>query len=232
MPSGRASRRRTRPVVAGRRGPSTAMIVAVVVLVFFAGAVGFGIYRAQQGNGGPLAVPPGATATGVPIGSPGAPATVDLYLDFQCPVCNAYEQQSGATINQLVASGAARVVYHPVAFLDRNSSTRYSSRSSVASGCAAAARVFSQFVTLLYANQPPEGGDGLPTDRLVALGLQAGAGPGFADCVTSNKYAPWTAAVTDAASRSGVNATPTVRVGGKDIDRTDQALRQAVQTTR
>jgi protein-disulfide isomerase len=89
--------------------------------------------------------------------------------------------------------------------------------------------VFPQFVTLLYTNQPPEGGDGLPTDRLVALGQLAGAGTGFADCVHSGKYQRWTAAVTDDASRSGVNATPTVRVGGKDIQHTDQALRQAVQ---
>jgi protein-disulfide isomerase len=165
------------------------MIVAIVVLVLFAGAVGFGTYRAQRGNGADLAVPPGATATGVPVGQPTAPTTVDLYLDFQCPVCKAYEQQSGATIAQLVTSGAARVVYHPVAFLDRASTTRYSSRSSAASGCAAEAGVFPQLVTLLYANQPAEGGDGLPTDRLVALGQQAGAGPGFAGCVGSDKYA-------------------------------------------
>ena len=228
----RRAPRRTSTVMAERRGPSTWTIVTVLVLVLFAGAVGFGVYRTQQSNQANLVMPPGATATGVPIGQPGAPATVDIYLDFQCPVCKAYEQQSGATIDQLVASGAARVVYHPVAFLDGSSSTRYSSRASAASGCAAEARVFPQFVKLLYANQPPEGGDGLPADRLVALGQQAGAGPTFADCVRSEKYAPWTAALTDDASRDRVNATPTVRVDGKDIDHTDQALRQAVQAAR
>ena len=66
----------------------------------------------------------------------------------------------GDTIDQLVASGAAKVIYHPLAYLDRFSSTQYSSRSSAASGCAAAAGVFVPFAKLLYANQPPENGDG------------------------------------------------------------------------
>lgn len=224
----RRTRRPSRAVVTSQRGPSTGTIVAVVVLVLFAGALGFGIYHAQHRTGADLAIPPGASATGVPVGQPAAPVAVDLYEDFQCPVCKAYEQQSGATLDELVASGAARVVYHPVAFLDRASSTRYSSRASAASGCAAQAGVFPKFLPLLFANQPPEGGAGLPTDRLVALGQQAGAGPGFADCVTSGTYARWTAALTDDASRAGVTATPTIRVNGKDIERTDQALRQAV----
>jgi protein-disulfide isomerase len=88
--------------------------------------------------------------------------------------------------------------------------------------------VFPQYVKLLYANQPPEGGDGLPEEKLVALGAQAGAGPGFADCVSSNRYAAWTAALTDQASRDGVNATPTIKVNGQEIERTDAALRAAV----
>lgn len=219
--------RKGRAPVAARRGPSTWTVVGIVVLVLFAGAVGFGLYRHQAGSGD-VAVPPGATATGVTVGQASAPATIDIYLDFQCPVCKAYEQQSGATIDQLVATGQAKVVYHPVAFLDRFSSTNYSSRSSAASGCAAAAGVFPQFARLLYANQPPENTAGLPDDQLVALGRQAGAGDSFATCVADGTYAGWTRSVTDAASRGGVNATPTVMVNGKEIGRTDDALRAAV----
>jgi protein-disulfide isomerase len=226
MPSGRASRR-SRPVVTARQGPSTGVAVAVLVLILFAAGVGYGVYRAQQG--GDLAVPPGATATGVPVGGPDAPATIDLYLDFQCPACQAYEQQVGDTLDQLMDTGAARVVYHPVAYLDRYSSTQYSSRSSAASGCAAEAGVFPQFAELLFANQPPEGGDGLSQEQLLALGQQAGAGPGFAECVAEDRYAEWTDTITEAASRAGVTATPTVLVNGREIARTDQALRQAVQ---
>jgi protein-disulfide isomerase len=198
------------------------------VLVLFAGVVGFGVYRAARDSGGGVAVPSGATASGVSVGRSDAPATVDVYLDFQCPACRAYEQQSGHTLDELVASGAARVVYHPVAYLDRFSSTRYSSRSSAASGCAAEAGVFPQYAELLYANQPPEGGDGLPEQQLIALGEQAGAGPDFAACVSSDRHAGWTAALTDEASRAGVDSTPTITVNGREIGRTDAALRAAV----
>lgn len=209
-----------------RGGPSTSTLVAVVVLVLFAGAVGFGVYRAQAGAGGDL--PAGATAAGVAVGDPNAPATIDLYLDFQCPACRQYEQQVGSTIDELVASGQARLVYHPVAYLNRFSSTQYSSRSSAAAGCAADAGVLPRFAQLLYANQPPEGGAGLPDDQLVALGTQAGAGDGFAACVQDGTYAGWTRSVTDAASQAGVNATPTVLVNGREVEHTADALRAAV----
>lgn len=231
MSGNRAAQRRKQNARAlgGRRGPSTWVIVAVVVLVVFAGAVGFGVYRAQHPGTGNLAIPRGATATGVPVGQPTAPATIDIYLDFQCPVCRAYEEQSGPTIDQFVAAGTARVIYHPVAFLDRFSTTQYSTRSSAASGCAQDAGVFPQYLKLLYANQPPENSPGLTNAQLIALGQQAGAGGDFAQCVNDQRYAPWTQNVTDDASRAGVNATPTVKVNGHEIERTDAALRQAVQ---
>jgi protein-disulfide isomerase len=210
-----------------RRSPSAVTLVAVVVLVLFAGAVGFGVYRARADAG---AVPAGATAAGVTVGNPDAPATIDLYLDFQCPVCAQYEQQAGATIEELVASGQAKVVYHPVAYLNRFSSPRDSSRSSAAAGCAADAGVLPRFAQLLFANQPPEGGDGLPDDQLIALGTQAGAGSGFATCVQDGRYADWSRSVTDAASQVGVNGTPTVLVNGKVIANSADALRAAVAT--
>jgi protein-disulfide isomerase len=227
MPSGRASRR-SRPAVARRRGPSTMMIVGVLVLVLFAGAVSFGVYRAQSSSAD-IAVPAGATLAGVTVGQAGAPATIDIYLDFQCPICRDFENQAGATIDQFVAAGQAKVVYHPVAFLDRYSSTQYSSRASAASGCAADAGVFPQYLKLLYANQPPENSAGLSDDQLISLGMQAGAKDGFAQCVRDHRYAAWTRSVTDEASKAGINGTPTVMVNGRKIQATAADLRAAVQ---
>jgi len=85
------------------------------------------------------------------------------------------------------------------------------------------------YLTLLYANQPEENTPGLTDDRLIALGRQAGGGAGFASCVQSGRYAPWTAEVTDQASKDGLQGTPTVKVDGKEIqDPTPDALRAAV----
>ncbi|HEX4253393.1 MAG TPA: thioredoxin domain-containing protein [Pseudonocardia sp.] len=226
--------RNSRSVVTARRGPSLTMIVGIVVVLLFAGVVGFGVYRTQH-QSGTGAVPANASASGVTVGQASAPATVDIYLDFQCPVCREYEQQSGPTLDGLIASGAAKVVYHPLAFLDRFSSTKYSTRASEASGCIAqdgGPGVFAKYLKLLYANQPPENGDGLPESQLISLGQQAGAGPNFAGCVSANTFAGWTAALTDAASKAGIDATPTVQVNGKQIDNTDAALQQAVQAAK
>lgn len=221
--------RRHTAVTATRRGPSTAVIAAVVVLVLFAGGIGFGLYRAQRADA--VVAPAGATASGVTIGQPSAPATVDIYLDFQCPVCKAYEQQVGPALDRMVAAGQAKVVYHPAAFLDRYSSTHYSTRSSQASACAADAGVFPQYAQALFTNQPPENAAGLPDSQLISLGRQAGAGDDFATCVQSGRYAGWTASVTDAASKAGVSATPTVLVNGTAISRTLAALVAAVSAT-
>ena len=164
---------------AAAAAPPQRLVVAVVVVLLFAGAVGYGIYRVQRGSDDVVA-PAGGSATGLTVGQASAPATIDIYLDFQCPVCKAYEEQTGSTIDELVTAGQAKVVYHPVAYLDRYSSTQYSTRSSQASACAADAGVFPAYLTLLYAAQPPENSSGLPDDQLIALGRQAGAGDAFA----------------------------------------------------
>jgi protein-disulfide isomerase len=49
--------------------------------------------------------------------------------------------------------------------------------------------------------------------------------------VSSDRYAGWTAALTDEASRAGINATPTVLVNGREIERSVEALRAAVGGT-
>jgi protein-disulfide isomerase len=230
MVSGRSAKRdrARRDLVADRRGPSLAIVVAVVAVLLFAGAVGFGVYRAQQGSD-EVVVPAGGSPTGITVGQAAAPATIDIYLDFQCPICKTYEEQTGATIDELIATGQANVVYHPVAYLNRFSSTQYSTRSSQASACAADAGVFPAYLKLLFAEQPPENSAGLPDEQLVALGRQVGAGDAFASCVEDERYAGWTRSVTDAASRAGVNGTPTVLVNGTVIENTPGALRAAVQ---
>ncbi|HEX2297319.1 MAG TPA: thioredoxin domain-containing protein, partial [Pseudonocardiaceae bacterium] len=191
---------------------------AVGILVVFAAVLGFGLY---QGERSAVVVPPGATDDGIPIGNSDAPVTLDVFEDFQCPICAKFEQITGPAIEELVRAGTVRVVYHPVAFLDRMSSTQYSSRASAAAGCAAADGVYPTFATALFAQQPPEGGDGLPEQTLISIGEAAGAGPDFGTCVRDGTYESWTAQVTDAASRSGVTGTPTVLVNGREVaDRT------------
>ena len=61
------------------------------------------------------AQPPGITATkGYPFGTVATPV-LDIYEDFQCPSCDAFEKANGARIEALATGGKAKVVYHMVA---------------------------------------------------------------------------------------------------------------------
>jgi protein-disulfide isomerase len=201
-------------------------VVAVAVLVI-AGLVGWGVYASQRSDG--FKAPSGAVADGaaIPVGS--GPVKVDLYVDFMCPHCKEFEEQSGETLDQLSADGKITINYHPIAILDRASTTKYSTRASAASGCAADGGKFKEYAAALFAQQPPEGGEGLSDDKLISIGTSVGlSDPSFGTCVRDGVYKPWTEHVTDDASGHGVNGTPTVYVAGKQIQPTTQALTAAV----
>jgi protein-disulfide isomerase len=205
---------------AQRRRTAIWVSVVVVAVLAIAAVTGIGLYRSQSAPPATVPIPKDGTATGIGVGPASAPVGMDLYVDFQCPACRAFETTAGPTLDRYVSAGTLRISYHPVAFLDPYSSgTRYSTRASAASACAADAGVFPAYVRLLFANQPPEGGTGLTDDRLVALGRQAGAASAdFATCVTTHRYQPWTARVTESASKAGVNQTPTVLVDGRPVE--------------
>ncbi|MDG4767482.1 thioredoxin domain-containing protein [Solwaraspora sp. WMMD406] len=201
--------------------------VVVVVALLLAGLVGYGLYQAQRT--GEYTAPPGAVAndSGIPVGD--GPVTVDLYVDFLCPACRQFEQQVGPTLDQLVADGRITVVYHPVAILDRLTSTAYSTRASAASGCAAADGKFTEYAAALFEQQPAEGGAGLTDDQLVEIGTGVGlAADSFGSCVRDGTYRSWSGHVTDEAGRAGVAGTPTVMVDGETVGSSADAITAAV----
>lgn len=199
-----------------RRTLWTSAIAACVLAL--AGLVGFGIYSSQR-PAGEFAVPPGATAdrSGVAVGS--GPVTVEIYLDYLCPACRNFEEQSGSTIARYLTEERITVVYHPVAILDRYSTNRYSSRSAAGAGCAAEAGRLTEYTEALYADQPAEGGPGHSDDRLVEIAVEAGLpGDGFGECLRDNRYGDWVRHVTEEMARRGVRGTPTVFVNGQLLD--------------
>ena len=74
----------------------------------------------------PGPVPSGATPAGdgIIVGTTGA--VVDAYIDYLCPYCREFELGSGPALRTLITERKIRVAYHPMAFLDRASTTRYS----------------------------------------------------------------------------------------------------------
>src|SRR6201996_3023413 len=175
----------------------------------------------------PGRVPAGAPESGDGIVLGHGPALVDVYIDFLCPFCRMFEERSGPEIDALVDRGVITLVYHPLGFLDRLSTTRYSTRAAASSGCASDGGRFREYLYALYENQPPEGSDGLDDEELVELGLQSGLDDAFGSCVMAGGYLPWAGYVTAMAVARGVNGTPSVYVDGMGVPASADAIMSA-----
>ncbi len=141
---------------------------------------------------------------------------VDVYEDFQCPICQQFEALNGKYITSLVTDKKATVKFHMLSFIGAESI-----RAANAGACANDENKFMDFHNALYANQPKTENSGEWTnERLIALGGAVGiTSDTFKSCIKNMKYQGWVGKVADAGSKAGVNSTPTVFVGGKEIDR-------------
>ena len=207
-----------------RRRSLVVTAVAVVVLVLI-GAIAYGVQSSRDAttaSGG--SAPSGTVGTGgygIPVGSKSAPVTAVVYEDFICPYCGAFEASGRATLQKDIDQGKLRIQYHALNFLDRNSTTKYSTRAANAFAVvydASGSKVAKKFHDLLFENQPQEGSAGLTDSQLVDLAVQAGATrSAVEDGIKNGKFDNWVVKGTDAASKAHVTGTPTVRVNGKDL---------------
>jgi protein-disulfide isomerase len=212
-----------RQTVLRHRARRRARLISALALCFiaFAAVLGFTAYTAETAPASPPGrAPAGAIAdkSGLLVGS-GA-VRVDIYFDYLCPACRRAEGNLGPLLGTLLRSHTIRIVYHPLGYLDTNSTPAgYSTRAASAAGCAAEAGRFLEYTKVLFAVQPPEGSAGLSEAQLIAMGARAGiARPSFAACVRSNEYRPWARYVTQVAANRYISATPTVLVDGQHVD--------------
>ena len=206
------------------------------VLIVLISIVGIGVQANRAKIQGDLTATNATATDGVTIGK-AAKVTVDFFEDFQCPICNTLEQSVGSDVVAQIAAGRIQAKYHTMSFLDSSSNgNRYSSRAANAALCASDVSVadFQKFHAILYGkdgkgqnNQPAENSNGRTDAQLVEYGKQAGIKGDdlttFQSCVTGQLHKALVAAITDNASRRGVNATPTIFVNGKQLKTANKA---------
>lgn len=205
-------RERTRNFLVGG-----AVVLAILIIV----GVGFYVQTSRDKTGQTAKEVPGNLSGSytVTIGKSSAPTTIKLYEDLQCPICKAFEAATGSQVDAAIAAGKVKVEYHMVAFLDRESTTNYSSRALNAAAAVldtSGPEVFLKYHNLLYANQPAEGSAGLTNQQLIQYAVQAGANQSaVTGPIDNNVFGQWVINATDQMSKDHVTGTPTVYINGK-----------------
>jgi len=145
--------------------------------------------------------------TGVPV--------IDIYEDFQCPVCAQFEGAQGDYIESLIADKKATVVFHTLSFIGTESII-----AANAAACSADEDKFLALHKMLYQTQPKENSGAWTNEALVSAGKSVGiSSKSYDDCVTNGTYADWVTNVQNSAASKDVNSTPTVFINGKELNR-------------
>ena len=153
-------------------------------------------------------------------------AHIVTYVDFSCPACKAFEATNADLIQQLVEQGKATLEVHPIAILDHNFTTNYSTRANNVGACVAnfAPDSFYPVMEAMYVGQGEERTAGLTNSQMIAIVHSAGLKNGDVDkCISGLTFKSWVASATTRATTgplpnttvSNVQGTPTVLVNGQ-----------------
>ncbi|TYB44716.1 DsbA family protein [Actinomadura chibensis] len=146
---------------------------------------------------------------------------LEIFEDFQCPICKQFEQSSGKTVLELAQQGKVKVVYRPFhLFGQQKDPVKINSlRSAEAALCVPADKWIS-YHDALFKFQPTEGEKGFSPDDLVKWGKDIGVtDPNFEKCVRDGQKKSTVDSMTKYALQDrGVDGTPTVFLDGKKLD--------------
>lgn len=164
---------RARKMVAIGAGIVALLLVAIMVVVVVS----------QTTKGGGSATPPNAVvnAYGVEVGTnstsvkdgigiaqdkakAGAPV-VQLYADYQCPGCKAFDDAFGAQLNTLAETGEIKYQVQVETFLDRFGANK-STNPAIAAACSDIVGAFPAYHLAIFKGQPATEGVGYTTEQL------------------------------------------------------------------
>ena len=169
----------------------------------------------------PTSPTPVALADGRTLGKPDAPVTLEVWTDFQCPICGEYARTvEPALVSEYVTPGTLRIVHHDAAFQGQKSSAAYDKSVEAAAGarCAADQGGYWPFQDWAFANQAGENQGAFAAPRLTAIASAAGLDvTAWKACVATGQQQAAARAETSAALAAGVNATPTMSINGQVI---------------
>jgi len=217
------------------------LAVVIILVVTLNSGGGAAPLVPRHGNSDQSGITPNAdTAVG------GAPI-LEIFSDFQCPVCGQFENGLGDTIQKVIKDGSAKVVNRTMTFLDTDSTIKSknaaagnansSNRAAVAAACADTipGDFYYPFVQAIFANQPATEGDGYSDTVLrdtipSTVGITGADLTAFQQCYDQRQTQKFVDSVNSQARAAGVNSTPTIRLNGTDITRDLDATKPSTLT--
>jgi protein-disulfide isomerase len=162
----------------------------------------------------PSVLTPTGSASGQTVGSSSASVTLDLWADFQCPVCKQFtESVEPSIMSEYVSVGKARLIFHDFAFIGTEST-----QAAIGGLCAADQGKFWPYHDYVYANQGAENSGALSDGKLKAIAQAVGMDTTtFSSCLASSAKRQ---AVQDEATQAqsmGISGTPTLYVNGTQV---------------
>ncbi len=208
-----------------------AIVLAVVVVGVFGTIFVSQLNRSgTTTSGGTSAIPVNATAdhSGI-IVNPGTfkegVPKVEIFLDYQCPVCKQFEGQFGATVDEMAGKGQIQLIYRTMTFLDNNLRNDSSTKAGIAAACADNAGSYSAYHNAIFAGQPTTEGQGYTTQQLRVdfagtAGITGEKLAGFQSCYDTRATSGFVQGTNEGAAKATVNSTPTIMVNGTKLDNT------------
>lgn len=206
-----------------------AAILAVVLIGVFAV-----VLVQQAGTASPSATsvtPPNATSDNKAIvvnpglAKEGAPV-VELFFDYQCPICKQFETLYSEALQVLADAGDIELRNRNMTFLDNNLQNDSSTRSGIAAACSDVTGKYAAFHAEIYNHQPANEGDGYTDEVLrdtipASVGITGEALTKFQACYDEQSTKAFVQGMNDLASKDGITGTPSFHVNGKDIPLSD-----------
>lgn len=183
-------------------------LVSVSAPTTAAAPIGSGSTTLPDGSQAPISL----TETSVLIGGADAPVAISLYEDFSCSHCQAYEEEVGVAIGNLVADGTVSIEYHPIQIV-----TQYGVRAAGASTCVAEndpKSWWSVHSALFAAHNPMT--DGWSRADFAANVKDLGVtDDNTLSCIEDGRWEDWIGQNTDTAAGEGITSTPTLLIDGE-----------------
>ena len=204
---------------------SQTVLVTGLALVFGLGLVVvtvLGAPRNRAADGAQLVAPesyrPADLDGGPALGPPAAPVVIEVWSDYQCPVCGRFAREYlPHLVGEFVVPGTLRIVERSIDILGTGDPSE-STLAAAGADCAGQQGSYWSYHDWLFANQLGENEGAFSRDRLVAiadrLGLDMAA---FESCLDSPEAAAAVLGRTRAGLAAGIRSTPTFVVNGQRI---------------